>query len=117
MPEEDRAISNVLCELDYCGYRLNNRKWVRKPGAIHLEEDGVWGTVLLVPAERHACVAALIGTERSAHEARDRVRSFGGYNNCIAQREHEPIGVQDDAHLIGKRRAAAVERRDDPCAS
>ena len=62
MPEEDRAISNVLCEFNYCGYRLNDRKWVRKPGAIHPEEDGVWGTVLLVPAERHACVAALLGT-------------------------------------------------------
>ena len=62
MPEEDRAISNVLCEFNYYGYRLNNRKWVKKPDAIHPEEDGVWGTVLLVPAERHACVAALIGT-------------------------------------------------------
>jgi FkbM family methyltransferase len=62
MPEEDRAISNVLCEFNYCGYRLDNRKWVKKPDAIHPEEEGVWGTVLLVPAERHACVAALIGT-------------------------------------------------------
>jgi FkbM family methyltransferase len=62
MPEEDRAISNVLCEFNYRGYRLNNRKWVKKPSAIHPEEDGVWGTLLLVPAERHACVAPLIGT-------------------------------------------------------
>jgi hypothetical protein len=43
MPEEDRAISNVLCEFSYCGYRLNNRKWVKKPDAIHPEEDGVLG--------------------------------------------------------------------------
>ena len=26
MPEEDRAISNVVCEFNYYGYRLNNRK-------------------------------------------------------------------------------------------
>jgi hypothetical protein len=64
MPEEDRAISNVLCEFNYCGYRLNNRKWVKKPDAIHPEEDGVWGTMLLVPSERYARVAALIGLER-----------------------------------------------------
>jgi hypothetical protein len=41
MPEEDRAISNVLCEFDYCGYRLSNRKWVKKPGGIYPEKDGV----------------------------------------------------------------------------
>ena len=62
MPEEDRAISNVLCEFNYCGYRLNDRKWVKKPSAIHPEKDGVWGTLLLVPGESHACVATLIGT-------------------------------------------------------
>jgi FkbM family methyltransferase len=62
MPEEDRAISNVLCEFNYSGYRLNNRKWVRKPDAIHPEADGIWGTILLVPAESHPRVAALIGT-------------------------------------------------------
>jgi FkbM family methyltransferase len=62
LPEEDRAISNVLCEFDYCGYRLSNRKWVKKPSAIYPEKDGVWGNILLVPAERHARVAALIGT-------------------------------------------------------
>lgn len=26
MPDEDRAISNVLHEFDYCRYRLNDRK-------------------------------------------------------------------------------------------
>ena len=61
MPDEDRAISNLLCEFDYRGYRLSNRNWVKKPDAIHPDDDGVWGTLLLVPAENRARVAALIG--------------------------------------------------------
>jgi hypothetical protein len=59
-PDEDRAISNVLCESNYSGYRLNNRKWVEKPRATYPDEDGVWGTLLLIPEERRARVTALI---------------------------------------------------------
>ncbi len=28
-PDEDRAISNVLCGFNYRGYRLDDRRWVR----------------------------------------------------------------------------------------
>lgn len=50
-PDEDRAISNVLCNFDYRGYRLNDRQWVSKPGATHPDGEGVWGTLILTPAE------------------------------------------------------------------
>jgi FkbM family methyltransferase len=57
--EEDRAISNVLTDFDYRGYRLNDRSWVTKPGAVHPDKDGVWGTLLLTPQEHYASVAAI----------------------------------------------------------
>jgi FkbM family methyltransferase len=56
-PDEDRAISNVLCGFDYSGYRLNDRKWVGKSGSTHPDREGVWGTLLLTPAEHKARVA------------------------------------------------------------
>ena len=45
-PDEDRAISHVLDRCSYRAYRLNNRKWVEKPHAVHPDEAGVWGTLL-----------------------------------------------------------------------
>ena len=59
-PDEDRAISCVLDRCSYRAYRLNNRKWVEKPQAVHPDEAGVWGTLLLVPAESYARMAELI---------------------------------------------------------
>jgi FkbM family methyltransferase len=59
-PDEDRAISNVICKFDYRAYRLNNRKWVEKPKAIHPDKDGVWGTVLLIPSETFARITKLL---------------------------------------------------------
>lgn len=50
-PAEDGAISKVLVDLAYRGYRLNNREWIRKPKSVHPDIDGVWGTMLLVPEE------------------------------------------------------------------
>jgi FkbM family methyltransferase len=63
-PNEDQAISDVLCEFDYRGYRLNNRKWVEKPNAIHPDERGVWGNLLLIPTERGERIAELINGKR-----------------------------------------------------
>lgn len=60
--EEDRAISKVLTDFDYRGYRLNDRKWVEKAGAVHPDKDGVWGTLLLTPREHYASMTAI--TER-----------------------------------------------------
>ncbi|MBM3729107.1 MAG: FkbM family methyltransferase [Acidobacteria bacterium] len=51
-PDEDRAISNVLMDHAYLGFRVDNRTWVSKPEATHPEPQGVWGTILLVPKEK-----------------------------------------------------------------
>lgn len=59
--EEDRAISHVLTEFDYRGYRLNDRKWVRHANAVHPDKEGVWGTLLLTPQEHYASIAAIAG--------------------------------------------------------
>jgi FkbM family methyltransferase len=55
-PDEDRAISDVLCNFDYRGYRLSNQAWVQHPDAVHPDREGVWGTLLLIPAEHHSRV-------------------------------------------------------------
>jgi len=60
-PDEDKAISDVLCNLKYCGYRLSDRAWVTKPDAIFPDKDGVRGTLLLVPAEFRTRVNDLLG--------------------------------------------------------
>jgi FkbM family methyltransferase len=59
-PEEDQAISNVLNDFRYRGYRLNDRSWVERPHATHPDVKGVWGTLLLTPEERYPQVAAAI---------------------------------------------------------
>jgi FkbM family methyltransferase len=58
--DEDRAISNVLLEHCYRAFRLNDRAWVTNPSGVHPAEDGVWGTLLLTPAERFSQVADAI---------------------------------------------------------
>jgi FkbM family methyltransferase len=55
--EEDQAISDVLTGLNYCAYRLNDRRWVEKPGATHPDKLGVWGTLLLAPQEKYEALA------------------------------------------------------------
>jgi FkbM family methyltransferase len=55
-PAEDRAISDVLCKFGYHAYRLSDRMWVQKPSAIYPDKEGVWGTLLLIPAEHHSRV-------------------------------------------------------------
>jgi FkbM family methyltransferase len=57
-PDEDRAISNVLIEYKYRGYRIDDGKWVKNPGNTHPDKEGVWGTLLLTPVERHASIVA-----------------------------------------------------------
>jgi hypothetical protein len=62
LPTEDLAISRVLVDLAYRGYRPTKREWVRKPQAIHPDKDGVWGTLLLVPEEHAGDVSRRIAT-------------------------------------------------------
>jgi len=59
-PAEDRAISRVLNDFHYRGYRLNDRNWVQRPHATHPDKEGVWGTMLLTPEERYAEVVTAI---------------------------------------------------------
>jgi FkbM family methyltransferase len=59
-PDEDKAISNVLRDFGYLGYRLNDKRWVENPHATHPDKDGVWGTLLLIPSERCEPVATVL---------------------------------------------------------
>lgn len=59
-PDEDQAISSVLCNFNYHGYRLNNKKWVQNSQTTYPDEDGVWGNLLLIPDEKRARIAALV---------------------------------------------------------
>jgi FkbM family methyltransferase len=59
-PDEDRAISGILNRFSYRAYRLTNRKWVERPDAVHPDEAGVWGTMLLIPVEHYTRMAELI---------------------------------------------------------
>lgn len=61
MPDEDRAISDVLCEFDYRAYRLTDHRWVTKPTLTHPDKEGVWGTLLLIPAEHVPAIAGHLG--------------------------------------------------------
>ena len=58
--EEDRAISNLLRNFDYRGYRLNDHRWVLNPENTHPDPHGVWGTLVLAPAECYSVVSELL---------------------------------------------------------
>jgi FkbM family methyltransferase len=51
MPDEDRAIGELLVGHDYRAYRLDNRRWVRAMTEVYPSSDGVWGTLFLCPRE------------------------------------------------------------------
>jgi hypothetical protein len=59
-PAEDRAISNLLRNFDYRGYRLDDHRWVLNPENTHPDPHGVWGTLVLVPAEYYSVVSDLL---------------------------------------------------------
>ncbi len=60
-PNEDRAISHVLTAHDYQAWRLDSQSWVADRHDVHPNRQGVWGTMFLVPTERHAAVKQLLG--------------------------------------------------------
>lgn len=49
---EDQAVSQVLMQYNYEAYRTTNDQWVINKNTQHPDMDGVWGTMLLMPAER-----------------------------------------------------------------
>lgn len=51
-PEEDAAIVNLLRDHQYEAFRINNQKWVLHKDMNYSDPQGVWGTMLLIPAEK-----------------------------------------------------------------
>jgi FkbM family methyltransferase len=51
-PAEDRAISDLVLRHDYGAFRLQDRKEIAKPDAVHPDPQGIWGTLLLYPKEQ-----------------------------------------------------------------
>ncbi|MDB9549171.1 FkbM family methyltransferase [Dolichospermum circinale] len=49
IPDEDKAISDLVVRHNYQAYRLNNRKWVTEIHDTFPNPEGIWGTLLLVP--------------------------------------------------------------------
>lgn len=49
---EDQAIIKMLHQFNYRAFRINNHKWIKNPGNDYHDSEGVWGTMLLLPAER-----------------------------------------------------------------
>ncbi|UCC94666.1 MAG: FkbM family methyltransferase [Candidatus Omnitrophota bacterium] len=59
-PQEDCAISTALVDCDYHAYRVNNRRWVKQRRQIFPHPDGVWGTLLICPAELRTHLSQLL---------------------------------------------------------
>ena len=51
---EDQAVSHVLRQFNYEAFRATNEKWILHKDRDYKDPDGVWGTMLLMPAERKA---------------------------------------------------------------
>ena len=49
--DEDKAVSNVLNKYNYDAYRISTGKWIKNKQTNHTDADGVWGTMILLPAE------------------------------------------------------------------
>jgi FkbM family methyltransferase len=55
---EDQAVGNLLMKYNYEAFRITNARWVKNRETQHPDLDGVWGTLLLMPAERRPGFAA-----------------------------------------------------------
>ncbi|HEY4156278.1 MAG TPA: FkbM family methyltransferase [Puia sp.] len=51
-PAEDEAVSHVLLQYNYEALRVNNNKWIKNKETHYPDPNGVWGTMLLMPAEK-----------------------------------------------------------------
>ena len=51
---EDQAVSHVLRQFNYEAFRATDEKWILHKDRDYKDPDGVWGTMLLMPAERKA---------------------------------------------------------------
>lgn len=50
-PAEDKAVSELLQQYHYEAFRVNDAKWIVHKDITFPDLDGVWGTMLLMPAE------------------------------------------------------------------
>jgi FkbM family methyltransferase len=51
-PDEDDAIGTVLVNYNYDAFRINDHKWILYKDRNYQDVNGVWGTMLLIPAEK-----------------------------------------------------------------
>jgi FkbM family methyltransferase len=51
-PDEDQAIILLLKKYNYDAFRVDSGKWVTNKEANYTDREGVWGTMLLLPAEK-----------------------------------------------------------------
>jgi FkbM family methyltransferase len=51
-PGEDKAVGDLLLQYNYEAFRVSDNKWVLYKDRNYTDPDGVWGTMLLMPAER-----------------------------------------------------------------
>jgi FkbM family methyltransferase len=58
-PDEDRTIGEFAQRQSYEVYRLSNSRWVTNLDETHPHPDGVWGNLLLFPAEQSAIFRTL----------------------------------------------------------
>jgi len=49
---EDMAVSRLLLEYNYEALRVTNNRWIKNKDQGYTDPNGVWGTMLLMPAER-----------------------------------------------------------------
>jgi FkbM family methyltransferase len=61
-PDEDRAISDLVLRHDYRAFRLDDQRWVSAPDQTHPDPNGVWGTLLLWPAEKLNVAERVLGS-------------------------------------------------------
>jgi FkbM family methyltransferase len=50
-PDEDQAVIELLKKYNYSAFRIDTGKWVKNEEVNYTDREGVWGTMLLLPAE------------------------------------------------------------------
>jgi hypothetical protein len=51
-PDEDQAVITLLKKYNYEAFRVDTGKWVKNKEVNYTDREGVWGSMLLLPAEK-----------------------------------------------------------------
>jgi hypothetical protein len=51
-PDEDQAVISLLKKYNYDAFRVDTGKWVKNKEVNYTDREGVWGSMLLLPAEK-----------------------------------------------------------------